>query len=50
METKRPLLNSAAWWAGNEMNIAAFTFETSRLLDLNKRINQHAVFCQHLSS
>jgi hypothetical protein len=38
---ERPILNSASWWAGKELNIAAFTFETSRSLDLDKRIDQH---------
>lgn len=36
---EQPILNSAAWWAGYELDIAAFTFETSRMLNLDVRIN-----------
>jgi len=36
---EQPILHSAAWWAGKEMNIAAFTFETMRKLEIEKRIN-----------
>lgn len=35
---EQPILNSAAWWAGKELDIAAYTFETSRSLTLPKRI------------
>ena len=38
---ERPILNSAAWWAGKELGIASFTFETSRLLDMQFRIDCH---------
>ncbi len=38
---EQPILNSAAWWAGSEVDIAAFTFETSRSLTLLKRIEYH---------
>ncbi|MCP5064055.1 MAG: hypothetical protein GY936_16560 [Ignavibacteriae bacterium] len=36
-----PIKNSAAWWAGKYLNIPAFTFETMRKMDLDKRINYH---------
>ena len=38
---EKPILHSAAWWAGKYMNIAAFTFETMRKLSLQQRINYH---------
>jgi hypothetical protein len=38
---ERPILHSAAWWAGMELGIAAFTFETSRSLELQMRIDYH---------
>jgi hypothetical protein len=38
---EQPILNSAAWWAGSELDIAAYTFETSRSLTLAKRIEYH---------
>jgi len=38
---EQPIMHSAAWWAGKELNIAAFTFETMRKLDLEKRIYFH---------
>jgi hypothetical protein len=38
---ERPILHSAAWWAGEYLDIAAFTFETMRKMDLKKRINYH---------
>jgi hypothetical protein len=36
-----PIRNSAAWWAGEYLDIGAFTFETMRQMDLDKRINYH---------
>ncbi len=36
-----PIKNSAAWWAGKYLNIPAFTFETMRKMDLEKRIDYH---------
>ena len=38
---EEPILHSAAWWAGHELGIASFTFETSRQMSLEKRINYH---------
>ncbi|MCA9734478.1 MAG: succinylglutamate desuccinylase/aspartoacylase family protein [Deferribacteres bacterium] len=38
---EEPILHSAAWWAGKELGIAAFTFETARILELQQRINWH---------
>ena len=38
---ERPIKNSAAWWAGETLNIAAFTFETSRNLRIEQRIQFH---------
>ena len=38
---ERPILNSAAWWAGNHLGIAAFTFETSRKNPIEMRIKHH---------
>jgi succinylglutamate desuccinylase len=38
---ERPIKNSAAWWAGETLNIAAFTFETSRSLKIEQRIQFH---------
>jgi hypothetical protein len=38
---ERPIKNSAAWWAGKYLNIAAFTFETSRSFSLDQRIKYH---------
>ena len=36
-----PIKHSAAWWAGKDLKIPAFTFETMRKMDLEKRINFH---------
>lgn len=41
-----PILHSAAWWAGKDLNIASFTFETMRKLELQKRINYHLKLAQ----
>ncbi|KAA3662438.1 MAG: hypothetical protein DWQ10_02385 [Calditrichaeota bacterium] len=38
---EEPILHSAAWWAGKELSIAAFTFETARILELQQRIDWH---------
>ncbi|GAB4364779.1 MAG: hypothetical protein Kow0042_03580 [Calditrichia bacterium] len=38
---ERPIMNSAAWWAGKYLDCAAFTFETARRLPLDTRINHH---------
>jgi succinylglutamate desuccinylase len=38
---ERPILNSAAWWAGKYLGIAAFTFETSRKDPIEERIQYH---------
>ena len=38
---ERPILNSAAWWAGKYLGIASFTFETSRKDPIEDRINYH---------
>ena len=38
---ERPILHSAAWWAGKELGIAAFTFETTQSLDIQLRIGYH---------
>jgi succinylglutamate desuccinylase len=38
---ERPVKNSAAWWAGKYLDIAAFTFETTRAQELEKRIGFH---------
>jgi len=38
---ERPILNSAAWWAGEYLGIASFTFETSRKDPISDRINYH---------
>ena len=38
---EQPIPHSAAWWAGNTLDIAAFTFETSRKNDLKERIYYH---------
>ena len=38
---ERPILNSAAWWAGKYLGIASFTFETSRKDPIEVRINYH---------
>ncbi len=37
----KPILHSAAWWAGSELGIAAFTFETYKKTDIEKRIAHH---------
>ena len=37
----KPILHSAAWWAGEELGIAAFTFETYKKVDIEKRIAHH---------
>ncbi|HES58826.1 MAG TPA: hypothetical protein ENO18_00215 [Caldithrix sp.] len=39
-----PIPNSAAWWAGKYLDIAAFTLETTRTMELNQRINWHLRF------
>jgi len=38
---ERPILNSAAWWAGEYLGIAAFTFETSRKDPIEERVDYH---------
>jgi hypothetical protein len=38
---ERPIKNSAAWWAGKTLGIAAFTFETSRSFPIEDRISYH---------
>ncbi len=38
---ERPIKNSAAWWAGNYLDCAAFTFETPRNLPIEQRIKYH---------
>jgi len=38
---ERPILHSAAWRAGKELGIAAFTFETTRTLEIQQRIDYH---------
>jgi len=38
---ERPIKNSASWWAGEYLDIAAFTFETPRNLPIEERINYH---------
>jgi len=38
---EQPIPHSASWWAGNILDIAAFTFETSRKNDLSERIKYH---------
>lgn len=38
---ERPIKNSAAWWAGQTLGIAAFTFETSRSFPIEDRIGYH---------
>ena len=38
---EKPILHSGAWWAGHELDIASFTFETSRQMKLEKRIGYH---------
>jgi len=38
---ERPIKNSAAWWAGETLGIAAFTFETSRSFPIEERIAYH---------
>jgi succinylglutamate desuccinylase len=38
---ERPIKNSAAWWAGESLNCAAFTFETSRSFPLEQRVDFH---------
>jgi succinylglutamate desuccinylase len=38
---ERPIKNSAAWWAGETLGIAAFTSETSRSFPLEERIAYH---------
>lgn len=35
---ERPIKNSASWWAGKYLDIAAFTFETPRNLPIEERI------------
>ncbi len=43
---EEPILNSAAWWAGTELGIASFTFETARILNIQSRINYHQKLVQ----
>ena len=38
---EKPILHSAAWWAGKELGIAAFTFETTQSLEMQLRIDYH---------
>lgn len=38
---EKPIMNSAAWWAGEKLSIAAYTFETMRKMKLEKRIVFH---------
>lgn len=38
---ERPIMHSAAWWAGKKLDIASFTFETMRKMELKKRIDYH---------
>jgi hypothetical protein len=38
---EQPILNSAAWWAGEYLDIAAFTFETTRAMPIERRIGFH---------
>ena len=38
---ERPIKNSASWWAGKYLDIAAFTFETPRNLPIEERIKYH---------
>jgi hypothetical protein len=38
---ERPIMHSAAWWAGKKLNVASFTFETMRKMKLKKRIDYH---------
>ena len=38
---ERPIKNSASWWAGKTLGIAAFTFETSRSFPIEDRIAYH---------
>jgi len=38
---ERPSLNSAAWWDGKNLDIAAFTFETTRAMPIQTRIGYH---------
>lgn len=37
----KPVLHSAAWWAGEKLGIAAFTFETYKKVNIEKRIAHH---------
>lgn len=37
----KPILHSAAWWAGETFGIAAFTFETYKKVDIEERISHH---------
>jgi succinylglutamate desuccinylase len=37
----KPILHSAAWWAGEQLGIAAFTFETYKKVDIEERIAYH---------
>jgi len=43
---ERPILNSAAWWAGENLDIAAFTFETTRAMPIETRIGYHLELVQ----
>ncbi|MBN2365052.1 MAG: hypothetical protein EH225_02990 [Calditrichaeota bacterium] len=40
---ERPIKNSAAWWAGNYLDCAAFTFETPRSLPIDERIRYQLI-------
>ncbi len=41
---ERPIYSSASWWAGKELGIAAFTFETTRIkIPLEDRIKQQVL-------
>jgi len=37
----KPILHSAAWWAGQELGVAAFTFETYKKVDIERRVVHH---------
>ena len=37
----KPIKLSAAWWAGKELDIASFTFETYKKVDIEERISYH---------
>ncbi len=45
---EKPIKNSAAWWAGQYLHAAAFTFETSRTLPLQDRIRYQLLMVQNV--